>query len=37
VHVFKFTKECPTINLQGKMLSKEDFELLYRLAEERLL
>ncbi len=37
VHVFGFTKECPTVNLYGKRLTKEDFLALFKLAEERLL
>jgi Fe-S-cluster containining protein len=37
VHIFRFTKECPAINLSGRALTKRDFEELFKLAEERLL
>ncbi len=36
VHVFRFTKECPTINMSGKLMPKQDFEALFKLAEDRL-
>lgn len=35
VHVFTATSECPMIG-QGKQLSKNDFKVLFKLAEERL-
>jgi Fe-S-cluster containining protein len=34
-HVFSYTLECPMIN-QGKQLTKNDFEALFALAEQRL-
>ena len=35
-HVFYFTLECPAIN-EGKVLKRKDFEMLFLLAQERLL
>jgi len=35
-HIFRFTEECPTVNLCDKALTQKDFEALFKLAEERL-
>ncbi|MDR0372954.1 MAG: YkgJ family cysteine cluster protein [Nitrososphaerota archaeon] len=36
IYVFNYTLECPAINKGGKLIVKQDFELLFLLAEERL-
>jgi len=36
MHVFRFTNECPTINLCGRLMTQKDFEALFKLALERL-
>jgi hypothetical protein len=36
LHIFSFTKECPTIGT-GRSFNEKEFKKLFRLAQERLL